>query len=603
MFIVINKILSILSPKERTYLYLLFLALVCLAGIELLGVASIMPFMAVVANTDVIYTNRWLKLTYDFFGFTNLQGFLFFLGMIVLGLLVFSNLFKALTTYWTLKHDNGLNCMLARRLLTSYLTRPYEFFLNRNTFEMGKNVLAEVRNVIALILSPIMEALSGALVSFFILSLLLVVNPAIAISIILVLGGAYLAIYLVTSRRLSRIGVGQFHANTMKYKIASEALAGIKDIKILGRESVFLDEFFKHAQRHAKANTVAGTVSKVPRFALEIIAFGGILLIILFNLGSERAFDQLIPLLALYALAGYRLLPALQQIFSSISTIRYHLPALDALYLDLKEEEIITKSDSYLEKIQNSKPLPFTQEFVLSAVTYHYPGIHELAIKGLNLAIKPNTSIGLVGSTGSGKTTTVDIILGLLTPTSGQMLVDGIEINSCNLACWQRNLGYVPQHIYLSDDTITRNIAFGVPNQEIDMTAVIRAARIANMHEFIEGELPESYETIIGERGVRLSGGQRQRIGIARALYRDPTVLIMDEATSALDGITEEAVMEALHNLSGKKTVIMIAHRLTTVKDCDVIYLLEEGQIIDQGKFFDLQKSSKWFQAATKVEA
>jgi len=296
-------------------------------------------------------------------------------------------------------------------------------------------------------------------------------------------------------------------------------------------------------------------------------------------------------------------LPALQQIFSSISTIRYHLPALDALYLDLKEEEIITKSDSYLEKIQNSKPLPFTQEFVLSAVTYHYPGIHELAIKGLNLAIKPNTSIGLVGSTGSGKTTTVDIILGLLTPTSGQMLVDGIEINSCNLACWQRNLGYVPQHIYLSDDTITRNIAFGVPNQEIDMTAVIRAARIANMHEFIEGELPESYETIIGERGVRLSGGQRQRIGIARALYRDPTVLIMDEATSALDGITEEAVMEALHNLSGKKTVIMIAHRLTTVKDCDVIYLLEEGQIIDQGKFFDLQKSSKWFQAATKVEA
>ncbi|MBK8185293.1 MAG: ATP-binding cassette domain-containing protein [Candidatus Competibacteraceae bacterium] len=239
----------------------------------------------------------------------------------------------------------------------------------------------------------------------------------------------------------------------------------------------------------------------------------------------------------------------------------------------------------------------------LSAVTYHYPGIHELAIKGLNLAIKPNTSIGLVGSTGSGKTTTVDIILGLLTPTSGQMLVDGIEINSDNLACWQRNLGYVPQHIYLSDDTITRNIAFGVPNQEIDMTAVIRAARIANMHEFIEGELPESYETIIGERGVRLSGGQRQRIGIARALYRDPTVLIMDEATSALDGITEEAVMEALHNLSGKKTVIMIAHRLTTVKDCDVIYLLEEGQIIDQGKFFDLQKSSKWFQAATKVEA
>jgi ABC-type multidrug transport system fused ATPase/permease subunit len=212
--------------------------------------------------------------------------------------------------------------------------------------------------------------------------------------------------------------------------------------------------------------------------------------------------------------------------------------------------------------------------------------------------ISPLTSVGIVGPTGCGKTTTVDIILGLLAPTQGQLLVDGVEITQKNLASWQKNLGYVPQHIYIADDTIARNIAFGIPDDEIDMNSVSRAARIANIAAFIESELPEGYQTSVGERGLRLSGGQRQRIGIARALYRDPSVLVMDEATSALDGITEETVMEALHSLSRKKTVIVIAHRLTTVRECDVIYLLERGQIVAQGSYHELMRESAWFRAA-----
>jgi ABC-type multidrug transport system fused ATPase/permease subunit len=333
-----------------------------------------------------------------------------------------------------------------------------------------------------------------------------------------------------------------------------------------------------------------------------VMAFGGILLIVLYFVGTDHgSSSQMIPLLALYAFAGYRLLPALQQIFSGITTVRFSAAALEVLHRDLTEERGDADPELVLKRSEGRQPLPFCRAIELRNVSFCYSGVQEPAIKGINLTIDRNTSIGLVGATGSGKTTTVDLILGLLPLASGKMLADGVEINGDTLANWQRNLGYVPQQIYLCDDTITRNIAFGVPDHEIDMAAVTRAARIANLHGFIEKELPEGYETIIGERGVRLSGGQRQRIGIARALYRDPAVLIMDEATSALDGITEESVMDALRALSGEKTIIMIAHRLTTVKDCDIIYHMEHGHIVNQGSYDELLGSSAWFQAAART--
>ena len=233
-------------------------------------------------------------------------------------------------------------------------------------------------------------------------------------------------------------------------------------------------------------------------------------------------------------------------------------------------------------------------------ISFRYSGVKEFVLRNLSLTIPINASIGFVGSTGSGKTTTVDIILGLLSPSSGDLLVDGEVINEDNLYKWQRNLGYVPQTIFLCDDTVAKNIAFGVADTKIDMEAVVRAARIANLDSFVTREMPNGYETVIGDRGIRLSGGQRQRIGIARALYNDPSVLIMDEATSSLDGLTEEAVMEAIHNLSKRKTIIMVAHRLTTVRDCDNIYLFQNGRIENQGTYEQLQKSSEWFRAAVK---
>lgn len=601
MFAIIRKILDLLSAREKLQLYLLFVSLAVMACIEMVGIASIMPFMAVVASPNVINTNKWLKQVYGFLEFSSLHKFLFFLGMLVLGLLVFINLFKTMNTWLILKYDNWLINRLSSRLLASYLNRPYDFFLNRNTNEMGKNLLLETNNVIMKVLDPGRQVLSNVLVSFFILVLLFVVNPFIATIAAVVLGGSYAIIYLITHKRMVSIGQGQFEANALKYKAATEALAGIKDLKILGREMEFLARYVVHAQHHAQSNISAGVISQLPRYALETIAFGGILIIILINLGSEETVNQMIPLLALYAFAGYRLLPALQQIFSGISTVRVNLPALEVLHQDMREGGVSANSDIVPLETKKLEPLPLTHELELKNVTFSYPGAKGPSLQEISLTIMPNTSIGFVGATGSGKTTAADIILGLLSPTSGQIMVDGMDIRSDNLASWQRNVGYVPQHIYLCDDTITHNIAFGVPEKEFDMAAVVRAARIANMNRFIENELPDGFETVIGERGVRLSGGQRQRIGIARALYHDPAVLIMDEATSALDGITEEAVMEALRNLSGKKTIITIAHRLTTVKDCDVIYLMEQGRIVNQGTYDELLKYSLWFQTAARM--
>lgn len=569
--------------------------------IEMVGIASIMPFMAVVSNPDVIQTNKWLRKTYEFFQFDNTHNFLFFLGAILLALLICSNLFKALTVWSTLKYGNHFNYVLSRRLLAQYLSRPYSFFLNHNTSDMGKNVLAEVRGAIDGCFIAGMHVLSCGLVILFIMGLLLVVEPLIALTIAVFLGGAYAVIFLLARHRLTRISKEQVYAQTMKFKTASEALGGIKDIKILGRELQFLKKFAVHAERHSLNTVAAGTISLLPKYALEVLSLGGILLITLYFIGAKNdSANLMVPLLAVYAFAGYRILPALQQIFAGIATVRLNLPVLELLHRDLNDEESNCDPESVLKKREELEPAPFCSTLELNNVSFCYEADQEPVVTEVSITISRNTSIGLVGATGSGKTTLVDIILGLLTPTAGQMLIDGIEISGETVASWQRNFGCVPQQIYLCDDTITRNIAFGVPDEKVDMLAVIRAARIANLHVFVEEKLPSGYETVIGERGVRLSGGQRQRIGIARALYKDPEFLIMDEATNALDGITEEAVMEALGTLSGKKTIIIIAHRLTTVKDCDIIYIMEHGIITNKGTYDELRRSSAWFQTATR---
>lgn len=599
MLTTIRRLLALLERRDRLRLGLLVLVLILVAVAEMAGIASIMPFMAVVTNPDVIHSQRWLSAAYAGLGFRSDQSFLLFLGLVVLALLVTSNIIKATGTFLTLRYHNRLNYTLSRRLLASYISRPYQFFLKRNTAELGANVITEVTKVVTGVLTPATAIVSSFLICLAIVALLVVVDPLVALAIAGVLGSAYGTILLTARRRLGDVGKEQVRANQERHRVAGEAMCGIKDLKVLGREVTLLQRFSVQADRHARNNVTAGLIAQLPRYALETIAFGGILVVVMYLVSRGERATNIAPLLALYAFAGYRLMPALQQLFASLTTLRFHAPSLDVLYHDLGGERGGDfDATERLERSLHAPVLPFVRELSLRRVSFRYQDTVAPALRDLDIVISPLTSVGIVGPTGCGKTTTVDIILGLLAPTEGQFLVDGVEVTQHNLASWRRNLGYVPQHIYIADDTIARNIAFGVPDDSIDMESVRRAARIANIADFIESELPDGYQTSVGERGLRLSGGQRQRIGIARALYRDPSVLVMDEATSALDGITEEAVMEALHSLSRKKTVIVIAHRLSTVRECDVIYLLERGTIVAQGSHRDLMRESAWFRAA-----
>lgn len=597
----VRKLLDLLSRRNKVRLTILLVMLVLLASLEMAGIASILPFMAVVADPTVIHTNKWLSAAYQWMGSDNEKSFLVYVGLLVLALLVVNNVGKALSVWLTLRYQYGLGYTLARRLLANYMSRPYAFFLGRNTAELGHVMLNETFAVSQRVLKPMLDIVSAALVALAILVLLFIVDPIVASLIVLVIGGSYATVYLLVHRKLATSGLEQVYTGMQKYKLAGEALSGIKDLKILARELTYLERFSLFALRNAKNDIFAGVISQVPRYALEVISFGGILLVVLYLLGREGRADDIVPLLALYAFAGYRLLPTLNNLFVGIMAIRYNLSSLDVVHAEFTQGvKDLQSCEAQLIAQSRAKAMTFSKSLELRNVLFQYEGSGQPALNGLTVTIERNSVVGLVGPTGCGKTTTVDLILGLLAPTRGSILVDGVEISDGNRAGWQKLVGYVPQQIYISDDTVASNIAFGIPPEEIDMAAVRRAAAIANLDEFIETSLANRYETEIGERGVRLSGGQRQRIGIARAMYRDPAILVMDEATSALDGITEDYVMDAIHNLSKDKTIILIAHRLSTVKDCDVIYQLDRGAIVGSGTYDELMRDSKWFRAAAK---
>jgi len=353
-------------------------------------------------------------------------------------------------------------------------------------------------------------------------------------------------------------------------------------------EQTYVSRFSNPAKIYAITQVYFKVLSQLPRFFLEAIAFGGILLSILYLMSRSGSFNTILPIISLYVFAGYRLLPAIQQVYASFTRLAFVGPSLDKLHED------ISNLNSYKPN-QDEAVLTLNKKITLNNIDYNYPNSSRIVLKNINLSIDAKSTVGIVGATGSGKTTTVDIILGLLDPKRGNLKIDEKIITKQNSKSWQRSIGYVPQEIYLSDDTIAANIAFGINDKIINQEAVERVAKIANLHQFVIDELPKQYQTTIGERGVRLSGGQRQRIGIARALYHNPKLLILDEATSSLDNQTERAVMDAVNNLSNNITIIIIAHRLSTVMKCDKIFLLEKGELKNQGSFEELMNINENF--------
>jgi ABC-type multidrug transport system fused ATPase/permease subunit len=473
------------------------------------------------------------------------------------------------------------------------LFKPYSFFLNRNTSEMGKNVVSEVSRGVGGVLLPLLNLVSKSIISVSILILVVLIDPYTAIMAILIFGGIYTALYLSVKKLLHKIGIQTTDSATARFKIAQESMSGIKEIKLRGSENIFIDLFDIQSNLYAKNYAIRALIASIPRYFIEVIAFGGIIAIIISMLIAGKTESEVITLTSVYAMAGYRLLPAIQGIYGDLTNLKFNLPIFSVLANDLKENKYKEQVQGYSEKID------FKEKISIKDVHFSYDG-NKSILNDINLSITRNDTIGFVGTTGSGKTTLIDILLGLLTPDKGSIFVDSTQIDQKNLQSWQKKIGYVPQSIFLIDDSIEKNIAFSIASDKIDKKRVVDAAKMADLHDFIL-TLEDDYSTSVGERGVRLSGGQLQRIGIARALYHNPEVLILDEATSSLDGATENTIMESIHGLSHKKTIIIIAHRLTTLKECDVIYLLDKGQVVASGNYQELVDNNKKFRKMANI--
>jgi ABC-type bacteriocin/lantibiotic exporter with double-glycine peptidase domain len=591
-----RKLYDILNVRERRQAVLLLILTLFVALAESTRVASVLPFVAVLSDPAAIHQNQLLSFAYNLLGFQSTDQYLIFLGLGLFAIVVCTLSLTALLSWASLRFAGMRHYRLSSQLFEGYLGRAYEWFLARNSSELGTTLLSEVNQVISNALSPALGLVVNCIICAFLIITLFWVDPILAIIVGVGVAAGYGTLFKITQRYLARIGHGRWIANIERFRVSSEALSAIKEVKVLGLESAFLRRFAAPSRRFITFQIAGDALSQVPIYGMQILAFAIILAIISYEIFMRGEHSQALPIIAVYVVAGHRLMQTAHAIYQAGSKMRYAKPGLDSLYCDLVEGRRVATGSEIIAAVE---PLGLRNGIELRGVSYAYPAGAAPALNDVSMTIPAHCTVGVVGQTGAGKTTLVDILLGLLQPTTGALRIDGQLIIDHNRRAWQRSTGYVPQQVFISDDTVAANIAFGVAGSDIDMAAVERAACIANIDEFIRQELKNGYDTVLGERGIRLSGGQRQRIGIARAIYRDPDLLIMDEGTSALDNIVERAVMEAVKSLATAKTIILIAHRLTTVRNCELVFLLERGRITASGTYDELINKSQHFRALT----
>ncbi|OUU28725.1 MAG: ABC transporter ATP-binding protein [Candidatus Endolissoclinum sp. TMED37] len=593
----VKKILGLLTSREKKQFYFLFILILFMALLEALGVASILPFFSILTNPELVESNKYLIYLYNLsnkFGINNINDFILLFGALTFVLFIMSLLIKAIATYLQIRFTLMREFTIGKRLIEGYLHQPYNWFLKKNSAELGKSILSEVSLVIYGSIIPLINLIAQTTVALALITLIFIVDPFLALRVALVLATCYLIIFLTLKNFISKIGHERVKDNDTRFKIVSEAFGAVKEIKFGGLEKKYINRFVEPAKNYAKSLSLVQIIGQLPRYFLEGVALGGMIILVSYLVVSGKNFSGIIPVLALYAFAGYRLIPALQQIYASLTQLNFSRTALNSLHNDLINLK-------YKNNENNNQSILIKKHIRLENIKFRYSENKKFVLKNISLSIPTLSKVGFIGSTGAGKTTLIDVILGLLSPQGGKFFVDETTITSKNIRNWQKLIGYVPQQIYLSDDTLASNIAFGVDPKDINFKSLEETTKIANLHNFILDELPNGYETMIGERGIRLSGGQRQRIGIARALYHNPQLLILDEATSSLDNITEKAISDAINNLKNKITIIIIAHRLTTLKNCDKIYLLDNGLIKSSGNYNELLTNSDQFKAMNKV--
>lgn len=575
----LQKVLAIMSPSSRRRAGILFVFMLFNAVVEVTGIASLLPFVSLASKPELATENPFMRSVYNTLGFAEPRAFLIFLGLVFLFTFVVVNTCAAVTTWLSVRLGFHISHELSCELLNRYLGRPYPWLLSRSTSDLAKDVLDEIDGLVRNLILRMAELFTSGLASLFIVVAIIVLDPVVALSTALVLTVLYSQIYRFYRIRLTETGEERKDVNRLRYKVVTEALSSIKEARLPGRLPAFLGNYKKYSEIHRDALTAGETIAEIPRYVTETLAIGSIVGVLIY-LVNERS-GQAVALLTVYAMATWRLVPAVQGVYRQAVRIKLYLPALDTLSRELAEP------NPHLDKVEAR--LPLTQSLRFAQVSFSYTEAPRAALRSLEMTIAHGSWTALIGKSGAGKTTLAEIAAGLLRPTVGEMLIDGRPLALESMACWWQSVGYVPQEVYLVDGTVVENIALGFEGDEIDRAEVERAARIAQIHDFVTGELESGYDSVVGERGVSLSGGQRQRLGIARALYHRPDLLILDEATAALDVATEKAVLGALKELD--TTVLFITHRLDTVKVCDQVALLSEGQLVYLGDREELSNS------------
>lgn len=592
----IKNIFSFLfTAKEKKRFILVAAGMMSNGFLEMFSIAAVIPFLGVAANPNLIVQNKYLNLIYNALGFSNSRGFLIFLGLGLIAILFLANFSNAFFTWVNLRFVWSVNNSLSVRLIQRYLSQDYLLFIQRNSADLQKNIQTEVTEITASVIGPALNLFNKGVSVLLTIILLIVINPILVLLTVIIFGSVYFIVYFITKKTLSRIGQGSLEDNEKKFKAINEALGVFKIAKLLHLEPFFIDRFAQASRRFTYNQSKRLAISQLPRFVVETIAFSFMIGVSLYIIVSKPNFTEVIPILGLYVFASYRLMPGIQQIYTNFSVIRSRWFHVVYLQGELKPCAVHPVFHSKESELKTTKPFVSNPASLIEFqnVTFSYPNVKTTTIENISFSVPANITLGFMGETGSGKTTIIDLILGIIFPDKGVILVYGKPMNSKNIEAWQKSIGYVPQDIYLTDNTIAENIAFGLAKNKIDMAKVSKAAALANIADFIENDLINQYGSIVGERGVRLSGGQRQRIGIARALYYDPQLLIFDEATSALDDETEKSVMAAIDNLSNEKSIIIIAHRITTLQKCDLIIKVDKGRIAKSVTFDEVIQQDK----------
>lgn len=569
-----QKIWWLLTPVERRRALALLLLMLIGMVLETLGIGLVVPMIALLTASDS--RDRFPVLGPVLAALGNPRHELVvtaaMLGLV--GVYLIKTLYLAFLVWLQSRFAYGIHAQLSQRLFTIYLRQPYAFHLHRNSAQLLRNVTGEVHMFTNGAMMPGMLLVSETLVLMGLFALLLAVEPVGAVLVVGFLGVTGWGFHRATRGRIARWGLARQHHEGLRIQHLQQGLGGVKDVKLLGRETEFLEQYRAHNVQSARAGQLQYTVQQLPRLWLELLAVSGLAALVLSMLWQGRAVEAVLPTLGLFAATAFRLMPSVNRSLNSLNSLRYALPVVNTLYAESR----LPTPEAENRRIVTQ---PFREALELEKVTFAYAGATVPALSDLSLVVRRGESVGFIGTSGAGKSTLVDVLLGLLVPIGGEVRVDGRNIHA-DIRNWQNQIGYVPQSIFLTDDTLRRNVAFGLSDGQIDDAAVWRTIHAAQIDEFVRS-LPNGLDTRVGERGVRLSGGQRQRIGIARALYHDPAILVMDEATSSLDPATERDVMRAVMTLHGEKTIVLVAHRLTTVEYCDRLYRLERGKVVEEG--------------------